>query len=138
MPCNVPRLTQASFLQKKSNVAKWFFDIGNGEMAQSLSSLQKSDFLKLIISIFHVKILNNLCELDVTSCLQLLSFWNFFVFFWFFPLKLVYFWTKSRKNIYECFFHSICATDPKFGTKNNVRTIQSTLKTLIFVNYWGS
>ena len=31
---NVPQLTQASFLQKKSNVAKWFFDICNAEMAQ--------------------------------------------------------------------------------------------------------
>ena len=31
---NVPQLTQASFLQKKSNVAKWFFDIFNAEIAQ--------------------------------------------------------------------------------------------------------
>ena len=46
------QLTQASFLQKKSNVAKSFFDICNAEMAQSLSSLQKSEFLKLIISCF--------------------------------------------------------------------------------------
>ena len=59
-------------------------------------------------------------------------------FFWFFPLKLAYFWTKSRKNIYGCFFHSICATELKFGTKNNVRTRQSTLKTLIFAIYWKS
>jgi hypothetical protein len=44
---------------KKSNVAKWFFDICNAEMAQSLSSLQKSESLKLIILIFHVKNLNN-------------------------------------------------------------------------------
>jgi hypothetical protein len=56
---NVPQLTQASFLQKKSNIAKWFFDICNTEMAQSLSSLQKSEFLKLIILIFHLKKLNN-------------------------------------------------------------------------------
>jgi hypothetical protein len=42
---NVPQLKQASFLQKKSNVAKGFFDICNAEMAQSLSSLQKSEFL---------------------------------------------------------------------------------------------
>ena len=54
----VPQLTQTSFLQKQ-NVAKWFFDICNAEMAQSLSSLQKSEFLKLIILIFHVKKLNN-------------------------------------------------------------------------------
>jgi hypothetical protein len=56
---NVPQLTQASFLQKKSNVAKWFFDICNTEMAQSLSSLQKSEFLKLMTLIFRVKKLNN-------------------------------------------------------------------------------
>ena len=30
---DVPQLTQASFLQKKSNVAKCFFDICNAEMA---------------------------------------------------------------------------------------------------------
>ena len=42
-----------------------FFDICNTEIAQSLSSLQKSEFLKLIILIFHVKRLNNWCELDV-------------------------------------------------------------------------
>ena len=42
---------------KKSNVAKRFFDIYNAEMAQSLSSLQKSKF--------HVKKMNNWCELDV-------------------------------------------------------------------------
>ena len=50
---------------KKSNVAKNFFDICNTEMAQSLSSLQKSEFIKLIILIFYVKKLNNKCELDV-------------------------------------------------------------------------
>ena len=52
------------------------------------------------------------------NCLQLLGFWNFFVFFWFFPSKLVYFRTKSRKKRYGYFFHSICATDFSFGTKN--------------------
>ena len=36
-----------------------FDDICNAEMAQSLSSLQKSEFLKFIILIFHVKNLNN-------------------------------------------------------------------------------
>ena len=40
---------------KKSNVEKKKFDICNAEMAQSLSSLQKSEFLKLIILIFHIK-----------------------------------------------------------------------------------
>ena len=44
---------------KKSNVAKCFFDICNAEMAQSLSSWQKSEFLNLIILIFHLKKLNN-------------------------------------------------------------------------------
>jgi hypothetical protein len=56
---NVPQLIQASFLQKKSNVAKWFFDVCNAEMAQTLSSLRKSEFLKLIILIDHIKKLNN-------------------------------------------------------------------------------
>ena len=36
-----------------------FFDIYNPDVAQSLSSLQKSEFLKLIILIFHVKKMNN-------------------------------------------------------------------------------
>ena len=71
------------------------------------------------------------------NCLQLLGFRNFFVFFRFFPPKLVYFWTKSRKKRYGCFFHSICATDLKFGTKNIGRTKLSTLKTLIFENFLG-
>ena len=42
-----------------------FFDICNTEMPQSLSSLQKSECLKLIVLIFHVKNLNNKCKLDV-------------------------------------------------------------------------
>ena len=42
-----------------------FFDICNAEMAQSLSSLQKSESLKLIILFFHVKNLNEYCESDV-------------------------------------------------------------------------
>ena len=61
----------------------------------------------------------------------------FFRFFRFFLLKLVYFWTKSRKNISGCFFHSICATDLNFGAKINGRTKLSTLKTLMFANCWG-
>ena len=63
---------------------------------------------------------------------------EFFLFFQFFPLKLVYFWTKSRKNVYGCFFHSFCATDLNLGTKNNGTMKQSTLKTLIFASYGGS
>ena len=43
----------------------FFFDICNAEMAQSLCSLQNPEFLKLIDFIFHVKKLNNKCELDV-------------------------------------------------------------------------
>ena len=62
----------------------------------------------------------------------------FLFFFWFFPLKLVYFWTKSRKNIYGCFFHSFGDTELNFGTKNNGSMKLSTLKTLIFSRYWGS
>ena len=71
------------------------------------------------------------------NCLQFLGFWNFLFFFRFFLPKLVYFWTKSRKKRYECFFHSICATDLNFGNKNIGRTKLSTLKTLIFENFWG-
>ena len=50
-------------------------------------------------------------------------------------LKLVYFWTESRKNIYGCFFHSFCATDLNFGTKN-IRGMK--YPTVIFASYWGS
>ena len=56
---NVLQLTQASFLQKNQTLQNVFLIcICNAEMAQSLSSLQKSEFLKflkLIILIFHVK-----------------------------------------------------------------------------------
>ena len=51
--------------------------------------------------------------------------------FQFFPLKLVYFWTKIRKSIHGCFFHSLCTSYLNFGTKNNERI----LKTLIFASY---
>jgi hypothetical protein len=47
------QLTQASFLQKNQMLQNVFFDGCNDEMAQSLSSLQKSEFLKLIFSFFH-------------------------------------------------------------------------------------
>ena len=47
------QLTQASFLQKNQTLQNVFFYICNGEMAQSISSLQNSEFLKLIISLFH-------------------------------------------------------------------------------------
>ena len=70
--------------------------------------------------------------------LQLIGFWNFFIFFRFFPLKLVYFLTKSKKNIYGYFFHSFCATDLHFGTKNIGGMKYSTLTTVIFASYWGS
>ena len=53
------QLAQASFLQKNQTLQNLFFDICNAEMAQSLSSLQKSEFLKLIVLIFRVKKLNN-------------------------------------------------------------------------------
>ena len=53
---------------------------------------------------------------------KLERFLNFFVFFRFFPLKLVYFLTKSRKIIYLWVsFPLICVTDFNFGTKNNGR-----------------
>ena len=72
------------------------------------------------------------------NCLQLLGFWNLLVFFRFFPPKLVFFKIKSRKKRYGCFFHSICAPDLNFGTKNIGRTKLSTLKTLIFANCCSS
>ena len=56
---NVPQLTHKLHFYKKIKLSKCFFDICNAEMAQSLSSFQKSEFLKLIILIFHVKNLNN-------------------------------------------------------------------------------
>ena len=40
----VPTVDTSFNFTKKSNIAKCFFDICNAEMAQSLSSLQKSDF----------------------------------------------------------------------------------------------
>ena len=39
---------------------------------------------------------------------------------------------------WKCFFHSFCATDLNFGTKNNGGMKYSTLKTVIFASYWGS
>ena len=39
-------------------------------------------------------------------------------------------WTKSRKNIYWCFFNSFCATDLNLGTKNNGR-----MKKINFKNF---
>ena len=62
------------------------------------------------------------------SCLQLLGFWNFFIFFRFFPVKLLYFLTKNRIYIYGCFFHSFCVTDLNFGMKNNPLDFCSTLE----------
>ena len=74
-----------------------------------LRTFQKSEFLKLIISFLH--------------------------YFWWQHWDQ---WHKmSRKKRYGCFFHSICDTDLNFGTKNIERTKLSTLKTLIFANFWG-
>ena len=50
---NVQQLTQASFLQTNQTLQNGFFYICNAEMAQSLRSLEKSEFLKLIISFFY-------------------------------------------------------------------------------------
>ena len=69
------------------------------------------------------------------ATLRFLEFFSFFSRF--FPLKLVYFGTKSRKNIFGC-YHSFCATDLNFGTKSNGGMKYSTLKTVIFASYWGS
>ena len=47
------------------------------------------------------------------NCLQLLGCWNFFVFFQFFPLKLVYFWTNRRKKNSTHFVPLIWILAPK-------------------------
>ena len=41
---NVPQLTQASFLQKKRNIAKCFFDICNGEMHRASVACKNQSF----------------------------------------------------------------------------------------------
>ena len=51
-----------------------------------------------------------------------------FRFLEFFPLKLCYFWTKSRKKYMGVFFHSIWANNLNFGAKNNGRTKWATLE----------
>ena len=93
---------------KKSNVAKIFFDICNTEMAQSLSSLQKSEFIKLIILIFHVKKLNNKCELDVRviSC----NFQVFRIFSFFFQIfqTRLFLNQKQKKYIWVFFPLILC------------------------------
>ena len=47
------QLAKASFLQKNQTLQNVFFDICNAEMAQSFSSLQKSEFLSWL---FHSSI----------------------------------------------------------------------------------
>ena len=76
----------------------------------SLSGLQKSEFVKLIISFFH--------------------------YFW---CKNWDQWHKlSGKNTHIYFFYSFCATDLNFCIKNIGRIKWSTLQTLIFASYSGS
>ena len=78
---NVPQLTQASFLQKNQTLQNVFLI----SVTLSLSSLQKSEYLKLIILIFNVKNWKNQCELDVRviACnFQVFGIFSFFsVFF---------------------------------------------------------
>ena len=70
------------------------------------------------------------------SCLQLLGFWNFFVFFQFFPLKLVYFWTKSRKkNIWVFFPHILCHWF-QFWHQKQWKIEIINLKNSDFCNFW--
>ena len=103
----------------------WFLGVG----------VLKVDYLDFPCEIFEI-----LCELDVGVKLPAsFRFFNFFLFFYnFFRSNSFIFLTENRKNIHGCFFHTICATELEFGTKNNVRTRKSTLKTLIFANYWKS
>ena len=51
--CNIPQLTQPSFYKKIKHCKMFFWYLYYTEMAQSLSSMQKSEFLKLIISFFQ-------------------------------------------------------------------------------------
>ena len=76
-------------------------------LAGSLSSLQKSEFLKLVILIFQVKKLNNQCELDVRviAC----NFQGFVIFLFFsnffrsnlfiFESKVKYMYRISLNNV---------------------------------------
>ena len=102
---------------KKSNLAKQFFDICNAEMAQSLSSLQKSEFTKLIILIFYVKKLNNKCELDVRVIACNFQVFGIFSFFSDFFRSNSFIVEPKVEKIYGCFFQSFCATDLNFGKK---------------------
>ena len=40
-----------------------------------------------------------------------------------------------KGSVYGCFFHSFCASDLNFGTKNNGGMKYSTLKSVIFASY---
>ena len=63
------------------------------------------------------------------------NFRFFFVFFSIFFAQTCLFLNQKQKKYPWVFFFLICATELKFGTQNNVRVRQSTLKSLIFAIY---
>jgi hypothetical protein len=105
-------------------------------LTSSLSSLQKSESLKLIILIFHVKFLINYCELEVRiiAC----NFWGFgiFLFFYdFFRSNSFVFEPKVEKIDMGVFSIHFVPLISILAPKNNGRMKLSTLKTLIFASY---
>ena len=70
----------------------------------SLSSLQNSEFLKLIISIFHVKKNNNLYELDVRVIACSFKVFGIFSFFPIFSSQTRLFLNRKYKKYIWVFF----------------------------------
>ena len=90
------QLTQASFLQKNQTLQNVFL-ISVTQRAQSLSSLQKSEFLKLIISFFHYFGCQNWDQCHKMSGK------NTYIYFFYFWFKNKQVWAekprKSSKNL---------------------------------------
>ena len=81
------------FYKKKSKIAKCLFDICNTEMAQSLSSLQKSEFLSWLFNssiIFGAKI-----EISGTKWVEKTAIYIYFFYFW---LKKRQVWAKKLEK----------------------------------------
>ena len=67
---------------------------------------------------------------------QYVGFWNFLVYFLFYRPNVFIFEPKVEKKMYGYFLHSICATDLNVVPKSIGITKLSTLKTIIFGNWW--
>ena len=87
------QLTQASFLKINQTLQIFFFDICNAEMAHGLSSLQKSEFLKLIISFF-----NYFCSQNWNQCHKMIGK-NTHIYFWYFWFKNKRVWAEKIRKI---------------------------------------